>query len=59
MVNSVKVEAVEELHGIFSRAKSAVVDKLPGYRRGRNFGITCSYEKSFSGFSCCEKYLGS
>ena len=30
MANSVKVEAVEELHGIFSRAKSAVVANYQG-----------------------------
>ena len=30
MVNSVKVEVVEELHGIFSRAKSAVVANYQG-----------------------------
>ena len=30
MANSVKVEVVEELHGIFSRAKSAVVANYQG-----------------------------
>ena len=30
MVNSVKVEMVEELHGVFSRAKSAVVANYQG-----------------------------